>query len=70
MFYYFSVEDTETGHRESMVERKGTQSKVPLEFVTDLKESMMHHDSTLCVLVSSVLLSVFFSNIKNAVQKA
>lgn len=57
MFHYFSVEDTETGHRESMVERKGTQSKIPLEFVTGLKESMMHHDSTLCVLVSRVLLN-------------
>lgn len=33
------------------------QSKIPLEFVMDLKESMMHHDSTLCMLVLSMLLS-------------
>lgn len=43
------------------------QSKIPLEFVKDLKESMMHHDSTLCML--KCVIEFFFSSIKNLVKR-
>lgn len=60
--FYFPLEDTErqAGHRASMVRRKCMQSKIPLEFVMDLKNLLCmycHLDSILCKLVSSILLS-------------